>query len=107
SAHLDAKFGRNESTSRWIDGRSEMWFYLNHRLLRQRGLNAVDVENALADWLKHQTGILAAYTRSQLLARLPLDEPFAEAVQKSFYAERSGDVGFVLKPYHVLHTGFA
>jgi hypothetical protein len=106
-AYLDEKFGKQDAPNRWFDGRSEMWFFLNHRLLRQSGLAPTEVENALAGWLKQQPGILTAYTRSQLLAGLSAEAPFAEAVQKSFYPERCGDVGFVLKPYYVLHLAFA
>jgi hypothetical protein len=106
-AYLDEKFGKQDAPNRWFDGRSEMWFFLNHRLLRQSGLAPTEVENALASWLKQQPGILAAYTRSQLLAGLSSEAPFGEAVQKSFYPERCGDVGFVLKPYYVLHLALA
>jgi hypothetical protein len=75
--------------------------YLNRALLQQRGLTEARVEEALADWLKRQPGILTAYTRSQLLKGLPADDTIGRRVLRSFCPERSGDVMVVLKPYYL------
>jgi hypothetical protein len=106
-AYLNEKFPSEKGSGRWLNGRSEMWMYLNQRLIQDRGLRAPDVESALAGWLKQQPGILTVYTRSQLLSEPMPYDPFAEAVRKSFYPERCGDVAFILKPYFVLHTPLA
>ena len=43
--------------------------------------------------------VAAAFTRAELLAAAPEGDSVLAAVRRSFNAERSGDVQFVLKPY--------
>jgi hypothetical protein len=99
---LDQKFGRIGRPARWLVAREETWLYLNQGLLRERGLQSAEVEESLAGWLRQQPGILAAYTRTQLAGGLPRGDSLGESVRRSFHPERSGDVVFVLKPYHLL-----
>jgi hypothetical protein len=59
------------------------------------------VEEALAEWLKEQPGVLTAYTRGQLLKGPPGDDMIGRQVLRSFCPQRSGDVMVVLKPYYL------
>jgi hypothetical protein len=76
--------------------------YLNPGWLRARRAEKALVEETLARWLEKQAGIQAAYTRTQLLAGQRLDDAIGRRVQKTFHAERSGDVLFVVKPWCLL-----
>jgi len=77
--------------------------YLNHDLLKAKGLKPADVEAALAAWLAEQTGILAAYTHTQLTAGVAGDDTVGQTVWRSFHPDRAGDVGVVMKPYHIMY----
>lgn len=98
---LRATFGKENDKGRWLEARAEPWVYLNQSLLKQRGLDAAEVEATLARWYRTQPGILTAYTRSQLLKGVPADDPVGQSVLRSFHPERAGDVAVILKPLHL------
>jgi hypothetical protein len=95
---LDNTFG-GDGTSRWFEMAPPPWVYLNRKLLEQRGLKSSQVEEALAGWLKKQPGIQAVYTRGQLQHGVSAGDGLGQAVLRSYYPERSGDLVIVLKPY--------
>ncbi len=99
---LKKTFGPKNGNDRWLEATSGPWFYLNRGLFAQRKLKSADVENALANWLKKQPGIQAAYTRTQLQNGLPNDDAIGQKVRRSFHPDRSGDLVMVLKPYYLL-----
>jgi hypothetical protein len=101
-AFLDETFLGKGAEGPWIQAESGPWLYLNHSLLRQRRLEQVRVEEALAAWLSRQPGVLKACARTRL-TRGPLnDDPIGERVRRSFHPGRSGDVAVVLEPYHLV-----
>jgi hypothetical protein len=100
---LVTKFGGDAKT-RYVADALHPWVYLNHDLLRQRGLAEKDVAEALADWLKGQEGVQRTYTRAQLLRDGAADDEVDRIVRRSFQPDRCGDVGVVLKPYSILYT---
>lgn len=100
-AFLCRAFGNKNEKDRWIEAAVFPWLYLNRKLIRERGLAQSAVEDALASWLCQQDGILSAYTRTQLLNGLPVEDALGERVRRSFHPERSGDVAVVTKPYYV------
>lgn len=108
SAHaedfLRRTFGRPEEKAQWVEASADPWIYLNRALLANRGLDQAAVETELARWLESQPGILKAYTRTQLIDGPPANDPVGLAVWRSFRADRSGDVGVVLKPYYLFDT---
>jgi arylsulfatase A-like enzyme len=99
---LDEKYGEAEGKDRWFEKGGVSSGYLNHALLEKRGLKQADVEQALADWLEKQTGIQKVYTRTQLVEGLPKDDAFGQAMLKSFYSDRTGDLVIIPKPYYLL-----
>jgi hypothetical protein len=104
SAFLSEKFQVPAEQDRWMEAAEIPWLYLNRALLARYHLKQPEVEAALAEWLGKQTGILRAYTRSQLLAGIAADDAIGQSVRHSFFPERSGDVRIVEKPYHLLTT---
>jgi hypothetical protein len=97
---LDESYGKGEGKARWVEYLVHPWIYLNQRTLREHGLKVSDVEEKLAGWLKKQTGIQTAYTRTQLLQGISLDDAIGQAARNSFHPDRSGDVTIVVKPYY-------
>ena len=63
-------------------------------------LKNADVENALATWYDEQSGILKAFTRTQMLSDKAEATALYKSVKLSFRADCSGDVMVVVKPYH-------
>lgn len=102
---LEQTFGKiGEEPSRWIMDAAYPWIYLNRELIHEHGLEEAEVENALVHWIKQQPGFLTAYGRNQILRALPEDDAIGARVRRSFYADRSGDVEVVLKPYYLCTT---
>jgi hypothetical protein len=98
-AFLDETFGKGDGKLHLVEHVTSPWVYLNRTLLQQRGLNQSEVEEKLAGWLVKQPGIQAAYTRTQLLRGIPVEDTLGQAVRRSFHPDRSGDVTVVVKPY--------
>jgi predicted AlkP superfamily pyrophosphatase or phosphodiesterase len=99
---LGEKFGKpQESKGGCIESVADDQVYLNRAWLKARGLKSAEVEKALADWLKQQTGIRTAYTRTELLRGVSKDDKIGQAVRRSFHPDRSGDVVPVLEPYYL------
>ncbi len=76
----------------------EPGLYLNRPVLARRGLNAEAVKNAVRDWARARPGVAGAYTNTEIGNGLPPNTPDGLAVERSFRADRSGDVISVLKP---------
>jgi hypothetical protein len=107
----DAKEGDDPPLPKtsWIEKASPPYLYLNHRLIKSKGLRPEDVAAELAGWLRTHAGVHAAYTHADLTAGTvdPADA-VGRKVKLAFHPERSGDVFVVLKPYHLIgaiHTG--
>lgn len=99
---LAKTFGKgDDDKAKWISGTSNFDFYLNLKLIAERGLERAKVEESLAGYLKGQPGILTVYTRTQLVGDVPERDSLAQRVRRSFSRERSGDVMMVLKPFYL------
>lgn len=106
---LAETWGKGDSKMRWVENSSAATssVYLNRALLAQHKLKSSEVENALADWLRRQPGILTACTREQLTRPEDRADRLVGSIRKSFHPDRSGDVVAVLKPYHLFSAELA
>jgi predicted AlkP superfamily pyrophosphatase or phosphodiesterase len=103
--HLSATFGKGEpvdAKARWIENVTPPWVYLNLSLIESRGLKSEAVAKELANFLAKQEGFYRTFTRADLAADFPLNDPIGRRVRRSYFPERCGDVGFVLAPYCLL-----
>ncbi len=93
---LDAAFGPLPEGLYWsvLDGKG---FHLNPAALQAKNLSASRVGAELKAILLHSPWVAAAYTREELTGPDPLDE-FGEKMRLSYYAPRSPDVMFILRP---------
>ncbi|MGA9524642.1 MAG: alkaline phosphatase family protein [Myxococcaceae bacterium] len=79
----------------------EVDVYLDEKAIAAKGLSGVEVRRAAAEWLARDAGVALA------IARDDLDGPgehagYLRALRLGYYPGRSGDVLFIVRPYHVL-----
>jgi hypothetical protein len=102
TAFLQNTFARGQKDLPWIEKFSAGYIYLNHGVLQELHLPALQVELALARWLSRQQGIEAAYPRSRLMQGPFAGDAIGESVRQSFHPECSGDVAVVELRYHMI-----
>jgi arylsulfatase A-like enzyme len=73
-------------------------FYLNKAALERRRVPPETAKEAVRAWIREQRGVLESYTNTEVGNGLPAGAPHALAVERSFRADRSGDVFVILKP---------
>jgi len=93
SDFLDGKL----SPDHWVDTLINDQFYLNRKLITEKGLDLKTVQTMLAGFLVQQKGIAFAYSASSLIegeftAQIGLN------VQNGFQPKLSGDVVMVMDP---------
>lgn len=71
--------------------------YLHHKTIAAKGINRVELENYVADFLLRFPGVASTLTASNL-ASGEFNETPKHLVQKGFYFKRSGDVAIILNP---------
>ena len=98
---LAARFGEGK----WVKALSGRSLLLDRALAAQRGLDLDVLAEEVRRVALEDPGIVAAYTRRELLDGSRAGAPFFAAVRNAYDPERSGDVQFVLAPYWMLGSG--
>lgn len=80
-------------------------FILNRAALLRRKVPVERAKEAVQDWAREHPAVLEAYTNTQIGNGLPVSAPHALAVERSFRADRSGDVVVLLKPGWIFRRG--
>jgi hypothetical protein len=75
--------------------------YLDDRHPRLTGNNGYVAQQVARDWLAGHPAVAAAWTRQQLLTASSSSDAMASAASRGFHPQRSGDVLFALRPYHL------
>ena len=102
---LQKTFGKeNDHGGPAVEKMVDQYVYLSRSWMKGRELDPSRVEAALAGWLTEQSGVQAAYTRTQLTKEIPADDATGRMVKRSFYPDRGGDVVIVVKPYCLLNS---
>ena len=81
---------------KWIDTLINDQFYLNRKLISQKGLNLSTIQSQLADYLQQQKGVAFVYTATQLNEE-EFTTNIAMRIQNGFQPKNSGDVVLVLE----------
>lgn len=76
----------------------EPCLYLNRAVIARRGLPYERIKEDVRDFVRGLPGVLAAYTNTEIGNGLPARSPHGLQVERSFRADRSGDVFVVLRP---------
>ena len=80
------------------------YVYLDHNVIREKGLDRAEVERALAEELMKFDGIALAVSSSDLRSgRLP-GAPMIQQIRRNFHPKRSGDIYLVQEPYWFLYS---
>lgn len=91
---LEEEFG----AGKWVSF-SGSALLLNKQLISQQRVDPDAVADEARSLLLEEPGIAAAYTRRELAEGSRIDGPFFTAVRRSWHADLSGDVQYILKPY--------
>jgi predicted AlkP superfamily pyrophosphatase or phosphodiesterase len=79
------------------------YLYLNRELIREKGLDQAEVEQAVADELMSFKGVALAVSSTALLEnRLP-DTPLIRSALRSFHPKRSGDILLIFQPNYFIN----
>jgi hypothetical protein len=89
----------------WVEGTEEPYIYLDYDALKNHHIQALQAEEVAATAAASAPGVMAAFTRTQLLTGSLPSSPFARAASNSFNPKRGGDVFVVLDPYAVPVSG--
>jgi len=94
---LVRKFGEGD----WILADEGGVLYLNDALIATKGLSKDLVEDEAATAARTVPGAYRVYTRHQFEQHLAMGSTIDEYMARGFFAERSGDVFVLMRPYDV------
>jgi hypothetical protein len=97
--------GTNGTSPRFAGQSHEPDIYLGHNALQKHHIQALQAEEVAVAAAASVPGVMAAFTRTQLLTGSLPSSPLARAASNSFNPKREGDVFVVLDPYAVLVSG--
>ena len=100
-AALKKKFGIGKELIRMYE---HPYLYLNEEVIRERGLNQAEVENAVAAELMKLDGIRLAISSTALRENNLPSTPRVDAVLRNFNPQRSGDIFVVFESDSFLRT---
>lgn len=95
--HYNLDLTRHNSVEGTVLALSASSLYLNKSVLRKRELDPETVKKEIRDWLNTRNGVAVTYTNTEIANGLDDGAPYSEAVRRSFYADRTGDVFVVLR----------
>jgi len=91
----ETKLNAEEAAIAWFE---DGFFYLNRPVLKRRGVDLERAKTALRDATQARPGVAAAYTNTEIGNGLSSEEAAAPAVERSFRADRAGELYAILKP---------
>lgn len=94
--YLIAIHGNGEYVSGFHNG----YFYLNHNLIKERGLDAAALRKQSADFLLRMSGVSRVYTIDDIIARDAGDDPVA--LRRNTYFPQAGDLLVTVNPGWVI-----
>lgn len=92
---LKERFGIGEEL---IETYAHPYVYLNQEVIREKGLDQAEVEQAVAEELTKFEGVALAVSSKALAKGETPDTPVHRAVVNNFHLKRSGDVYVVFEP---------
>ncbi|MCM1520386.1 MAG: alkaline phosphatase family protein [Lachnoclostridium sp.] len=94
--YLIALHGNGEYVSAFHNG----YFYLNHNLLKERGLDASEMRKKAAEFLMRMSGVSRVYTIDDIIARDAGDNPVA--LRRNTSLSHAGDLLVAVNPGWVI-----
>lgn len=105
-ARINAGMARRFGPGRWVAGTSASSLLLDHKLLRESGVDGEAVAQEVRRLLLQAPGFAAAYTRGELLSGSGAGERWFAPLRRSWHPDVSGEVQYMLQPYWLagVHT---
>ncbi|MDF2439431.1 MAG: hypothetical protein JWN98_415, partial [Abditibacteriota bacterium] len=97
---LNTRFGALAAGQKWVLALEDPAIYLNRVLIAEKKLSFAEVQRVAGEASLAVPGMMAYYTREQLLSGTLPDNPWAQAFERSYHAERGGDVLLQTKPFY-------
>jgi hypothetical protein len=94
NAALSAKFGEGTYITAWWNPT----LYVDYKLIEERKLNKVEVENAAQAFLREYPGVEAVFTRTQMENGMMPNTKLAKQVILAWHQQISGDIVIMNKP---------
>ncbi len=94
-AALKKRFGIGEEL---IETFFQPYIYLNHDVIREKGLDQAEVEAAVAEELLKFDGVAAAVSSTALRTGSLPDTLLMRSILRNFHPKRSGDIYLVFEP---------
>jgi hypothetical protein len=97
---LNEKFG----TAPWISFSADGVLYFRPDPIPGKKLDMADVQKVAADVIRAQLHIARVYTKTQLAAGVPGNDPVDTRVRNGFNAARAADIFTVTEPYYIFNA---
>ena len=94
---ISAKYG----PAKWVAGKSGPAPFLDHALIRAKGLDLGEVQNVAAEAVRALPAVSRVYTREQLKQGLTGDDIIARRVRNGFHYQRASDLFIIASPYWI------
>ena len=94
-AAMASEFGKGD----WVAAVDEPFIYFDSEALNKQHIPATRAEGVAAAAAASVPGVMAAFTRTQILSGNLPSSPLARKVSNSFFGQRAGDVFVVPDPY--------
>lgn len=104
---LTARFGAPDSTTpgaNWISALEDPGIYLSRDVIENKKLDFAQVQRVAGEAALTVPGMTTFYTREAFLHGGLPDNKWAKMFEKSFHAERAGDVLLMTKPFYFWGT---
>jgi len=95
---VEAALTEQYGAGQWLLNPSDLAFYFNQELIRQKKLDQAAVDRTAAEAARHVAHVFRAYTK-QMLLEGAVDIPVGTRVMNGFYGPRSPDLYVLLEPY--------
>ncbi len=100
-AALKKRFGIGKELVKMYD---HPYIYLDHKLIREKGLDLGEVERAVAEEMMKFEGIALAISGTDIKSGSLPEAPVIEQIRRNFHPKRSGDIYVLQEPYWYLYT---
>lgn len=93
---LNLYFMAQYGQGKWVYSYNDGAFYINAKLVEEKGLSMKEMRNKSAEFLLQMSGVGRTHTFDQLISEKKIMAD--EVIHQSFHAKRSGDVIIELEP---------
>ncbi|MDR2962248.1 MAG: alkaline phosphatase family protein [Bacteroidales bacterium] len=93
--YLDTRYGEDE----WVEHYANQQIYLNAKAMERRTASISDIQRSAANFIGQLSGVHTVLTASDLAKSNYSGVQLSSKMSNAFYAPRSGDILFQLKPH--------